>query len=44
MRTPLLGGDQQLYHWVIVLAVTVVGWTLALLALRNYRSRVAYWV
>jgi len=44
VRTPLLGGDQQLYHWVIVLAVTVVGWGLALLAMRNYRSRVAYWV
>lgn len=44
VRTPLLGGDQQLYHWVIVLAITVVGWGLALLAMRNYRSRVAYWV
>lgn len=44
VRTPLLGGDQQLYHWVIVLAVTVVGWALALVAMRNYRSRVAYWV
>jgi len=44
VRTPLLGGDQQLYHWVIVLGVTVVGWALALVVLRNYRSRVAYWV
>lgn len=44
VRTPLLGGEQQLYHWVIVLAVTVVGWAVALLAMRNYRSRVAYWV
>lgn len=44
VRTPLLGGDQQLYHWVIVLIITVVGWGIALLALRNYRSRVAYWV
>lgn len=44
VRSPLLGTDQQLYHWVIVLAVTVVGWAAALLAMRNYRSRVAYWV
>jgi ABC-2 type transport system permease protein len=44
VRTPLLGGDQQLYHWVIVLAVTVVGWAVALFAMRNYRARVAYWV
>ncbi|MEE2031164.1 galactan export ABC transporter permease subunit Wzm/RfbD [Rhodococcus chondri] len=44
VRTPLLGGDQQLYHWIIVLVITVLGWGLALLAMRNYRSRVAYWV
>lgn len=44
VRTPLLGGDQQLYHWVIVLVITVLGWGLALLAMRNYRARVAYWV
>lgn len=44
VRAPLLGEDQQLYHWVIVLAVTVVGWAIALVAMRNYRSRVSYWV
>ncbi|MFD3809400.1 ABC transporter permease [Rhodococcus sp. NPDC058639] len=44
VRTPLLGGDQQLYHWVIVLIITVLGWGLALVTMRNYRSRVAYWV
>jgi ABC-2 type transport system permease protein len=24
--------------------LTIVGWTFALLAMRQYRSRVAYWV
>ena len=42
-RDPLIGFDQHLYHWVIVLALTVLGWGLALLVLRNYRARVPYW-
>ncbi|MGL4306827.1 MAG: galactan export ABC transporter permease subunit Wzm/RfbD [Mycobacteriaceae bacterium] len=44
IRAPLLGEEQQLYHWLIVLGFTGVGWVLALLVLRKYRSRVAYWV
>ncbi|QBJ96747.1 ABC transporter permease [Rhodococcus sp. ABRD24] len=44
VRAPMIGQDQQAYHWYIVLAFTVVGWTVAILALRKYRARVAYWV
>ena len=44
VRAPLLGADQQLRHWVVVLVLTVIGWGLAILALRQYRARVAYWV
>ncbi|WP_430335176.1 galactan export ABC transporter permease subunit Wzm/RfbD [Rhodococcus sp. ACT016] len=44
IRAPMIGADQQAYHWYIVLAFTVVGWALALFALRKYRARVAYWV
>jgi ABC-2 type transport system permease protein len=44
IRQPLLGQPQHLRHWVVVLVVTVIGWALTLLALRRYRSRVAYWV
>lgn len=44
VRSPLLGDDQQLYHWVIVGTITVVGWIAAALALKQYRSRVPYWV
>lgn len=43
-RAPLVGQVQSWTHWTVVGAITVVGWTLALVALRNYRSRVAYWV
>ena len=29
---------------LLVLAITAVGWAIALFALRKYRARVAYWV
>jgi homopolymeric O-antigen transport system permease protein len=44
IRRPLLGQDQVWRHWVVVLAITVVGWLLTLVVLRRYRSRVSYWV
>jgi ABC-2 type transport system permease protein len=44
LRRPMLGMDQHLHNWVIVAAITVVGWTLTLLVMRRYRGRVAYWV
>ncbi|MEU5690945.1 ABC transporter permease [Actinosynnema sp. NPDC020468] len=44
VRAPLLGHQQSWHHWAVVLVMTVVGWALALLALRNYRARVSYWV
>ncbi|WP_442978150.1 galactan export ABC transporter permease subunit Wzm/RfbD [Rhodococcoides yunnanense] len=44
IRAPLIGEDQQAYHWYIVLGFTVVGWALAILALKKYRARVPYWV
>lgn len=44
VRQPLLGEDPALRHWVVVLVITAVGWALALLALRRFRSRISYWV
>jgi ABC-2 type transport system permease protein len=44
LRQPLLGQDVVWRHWWVVGAITVLGWSAALLCLRNYRSRVAYWV
>ncbi len=44
IRAPLIGENQQAYHWYIVLGFTVVGWALAIFALKKYRARVPYWV
>jgi ABC-2 type transport system permease protein len=44
VRAPLLGADQEVHHWVVVIVLTIIGWTFAALAMRQYRSRVAYWV
>ena len=29
VRAPLLGADQELQHWVVVLVLTVIGWIFA---------------
>ena len=44
VRGPLIGEPVARYHWYIVIAITVVGWVLALLAMKKFRSRVPYWV
>jgi ABC-2 type transport system permease protein len=40
----MLGQPQHLRHWIVVLAITVVGWGLTMEAMRRYRARVSYWV
>ena len=44
VRAPLLGDPQHLRHWAVVITLTVVGWIVALVAMRQYRARVPYWV
>lgn len=44
IRRPMLGDPILWRHWLIVGVITVVGWLLALIILRNYRARVSYWV
>jgi ABC-2 type transport system permease protein len=44
IRQPLLGLPIAWHHWYVVGAITVVGCLAALVCMRNYRSRVAYWV
>ncbi|MBY6537090.1 ABC transporter permease [Rhodococcus sp. BP-349] len=44
LRAPLIGEDQQAYHWYIVLAFTVVGLAVTMVAMRTFRARVPYWV
>ena len=44
LREPLLGEPIVVRHWLVVGVITVVGCVAALVCLRNYRARVAYWV
>ncbi|WP_063019078.1 galactan export ABC transporter permease subunit Wzm/RfbD [Nocardia niwae] len=44
VRAPLLGEPQELRHWLVVGTITLVGWIAAILAMKQYRSRVPYWV
>ena len=44
LRQPLLGQPIVWRHWAVVGTITVVGTATALLCMRNYRARVAYWV
>lgn len=44
VRAPLIGAELPTYHWWVVLGCTVVGLFLALLAMKQWRFRVSYWV
>ncbi|MEV5647825.1 ABC transporter permease [Nocardia sp. NPDC052254] len=44
VRAPLLGDVVHARSWLVVGVITVIGWALAILALKQYRSRVPYWV
>ena len=44
VRAPLLGEHQEMRHWYVVIGLTIAGWIVAALAMRQYRARVPYWV
>jgi ABC-type polysaccharide/polyol phosphate export permease len=44
IREPLLGGTGTLLNWCAVTAMAIVGWSVALLFLNRYRSRITYWL
>lgn len=44
IRAPLIGQQVSINSWFVVIGITIVGWVLALLVMRNYRARVSYWV
>ncbi|KQB87158.1 ABC transporter permease [Corynebacterium lowii] len=44
VRAPMIGAPLPAYHWWIVLGLTAGGLCLALLAMRQWRFRVSYWV
>jgi ABC-2 type transport system permease protein len=44
VRAPLLGDPVHPLSWAVVLVITVIGWAVAILAMKKFRSRVPYWV
>jgi ABC-type polysaccharide/polyol phosphate export permease len=44
IREPLLGKSPELSHWLIVIFVTIVGWTLTIQMLTRFRQRIVYWL
>jgi len=44
VRTPLLGKPPMLSSYVIVLAVTVIGWIATFRLFSQFRKRIAFWV
>jgi ABC-type polysaccharide/polyol phosphate export permease len=43
VRAPLLGKLPGLTSYVVIVAITALGWSLTYIALRRFRRRVAYW-
>ncbi len=44
VREPLLGGVPTLNDWLVVLAITVVGWIGTFLFFARFRARIVYWL
>lgn len=44
VRAPMIGQELAGYHWIVVGVCTIIGLLLALLAMRQMRFRVPYWV
>jgi ABC-2 type transport system permease protein/lipopolysaccharide transport system permease protein len=43
MRAPLLGQPTELYSWLILAIVTVLGWAGTFVFFARFRARIAYW-
>lgn len=44
IRAPLLGTVPSLKTWLVVVALTVVGWAITYLFFARYRQRIPYWL
>jgi ABC-type polysaccharide/polyol phosphate export permease len=44
VREPMLGVAPAPLHWLVVLCITVIGWTLAIQVLTKFRHRIVYWI
>ena len=42
--TPCWGKACPVMHWVVALAITMVGWILAFLVFARFRARITYWL
>ncbi|MCB1506287.1 MAG: ABC transporter permease [Hyphomicrobiaceae bacterium] len=43
-RAPILDGQPALGSWMVVLAVTVIGWIAAMLVFARFRHRIVFWL
>ena len=44
VREPLLGQTPAPLHWLVVVLIAVVGWTLTVQVLTKFRHRIVYWL
>ena len=44
IRAPFLGGIPSLTSWLVILTISLVGWSFTLLFFSRFRHRVAYWL
>ncbi|MGB8757109.1 MAG: ABC transporter permease, partial [Pseudolabrys sp.] len=44
VRAPLLGQTPMLSAYIMIVAVTLVGWTVTFKAFSSFRKRIAFWV
>jgi ABC-type polysaccharide/polyol phosphate export permease len=44
VRDPLLGKAPETLHWVVVAALTLLGWTLTIYVMGKFRHRIVYWL
>jgi lipopolysaccharide transport system permease protein len=44
VREPLLGETPAAVHWLVVIGITIAGWTVAIQMLTRFRHRIVYWI
>jgi len=44
VRDPLLGSTATQLNWLVSIGLAITGWTVALLFLNRYRTRITYWL
>jgi len=44
VRDPMLGVAPAPMQWIVVLAITVAGWTLLIRVMTKFRHRIVYWI